>query len=865
MNYTVTVLYEEGNSLPQLSHVLRTIIRHEKAFYKNKEKFVKCMITSLSKLGLPSNSSEESRELSLSVVELLLNWNKQHENDVRSQSLPDSNHSHESPRKKSRVHEKNKPFSLPTSGLEGPLLFSLPDLKTIINFLVRLILLASSADKSQQTVIDEANALFCRIMSRWTMCEIDIKHFEKVISMCTQEAKTYTHKIKSDATNNSKACDSKGVTSRSGKPLQSQGNKPVKNREALELVSCSLLSSCLDIFIHTLDLGSENDFLFRHGIKLQHILGPCFQRATDKDREDIRQSLRQFIVALSRREKVKSCCIFDTAKAHFENLISRCLDPSISFKKISPQSGKNKHAGGTKEKEAESLICVTNFVLLTIEEISLNKIEYPHSFVFSLISLAEKLSNDQGLTKSSKSRNASTASYSSASPLVAIFEKVCRNEKTFEQDSKSSTNRKTVSLSSQKLRSSKENDCLVCCLRLIGNSSVPYSFTDSRTKFFAILYNILEVSVDVRLLLAVTMQLGLWMTTKENRVPMTKQEKNAFISRLIDLDSHCLPELESQPLFHAISYIILSSQSRKGTVMEGTHTEVESESSRKHFKDNTKGLLRKGLVSCLLSSNLSLRPLLNEQFVSGVNNEKIQGYRTKNWFEHSDMTGHNHESILRLLLASDFEGLGRRLWTFLFVDLLLGASIRSGGVKKKFESKATNKSSNDQSTLLGSALPEDAMDTYKVFREVVISEQVCDGTGRGRCIAAIRSLVSCDITLCQHLLEILLPSAWENLSDNKIRVNISQKIETLLTRSYHSQFMIGARYRKECARLSLIGCRETNVVQSLIRAVASFNPSPMISNDVLLSLATDYNCWHEVRRYVPSVFLVFLNIHFLYN
>jgi hypothetical protein len=45
-----------------------------------------------------------------------------------------------------------------------------------------------------------------------------------------------------------------------------------------------------------------------------------------------------------------------------------------------------------------------------------------------------------------------------------------------------------------------------------------YSFTDSRTNFFAILYNILEVSVDVRLLLAVTMQLGLWMTTKENRV-----------------------------------------------------------------------------------------------------------------------------------------------------------------------------------------------------------------------------------------------------------------------------------------------------------------------------------------------------------
>jgi hypothetical protein len=67
-------------------------------------------------------------------------------------------------------------------------------------------------------------------------------------------------------------------------------------------------------------------------------------------------------------------------------------------------------------------------------------------------------------------------------------------------------------------------------------------------------------------------------------------------------------------------------------------------------------------------------------------------------------------------------------------------------------------------------------------------------------------------------------------------------IETLLNRPYHAQFLKSERTSENCLRA-------TNGIKSFLQAIITLKPLPAISIDLLMSLASNYNCWHEVRRY----------------
>jgi transformation/transcription domain-associated protein len=77
IRYTKKILVEEGHSLPHLIHVWNLIVQHETHFYPSRAQFVPQMVNSLSRLGLPSSSPPENRVLSISLVELILEWEAQ--------------------------------------------------------------------------------------------------------------------------------------------------------------------------------------------------------------------------------------------------------------------------------------------------------------------------------------------------------------------------------------------------------------------------------------------------------------------------------------------------------------------------------------------------------------------------------------------------------------------------------------------------------------------------------------------------------------------------------------------------------------------------------------------------------------------
>lgn len=71
---TIKVMYEEGNSAPQLAHVLNTVVTHINVFHDHRHRFVRHMVNSLNRLGLPPNCPIENRFLAIAIVELVLSW-----------------------------------------------------------------------------------------------------------------------------------------------------------------------------------------------------------------------------------------------------------------------------------------------------------------------------------------------------------------------------------------------------------------------------------------------------------------------------------------------------------------------------------------------------------------------------------------------------------------------------------------------------------------------------------------------------------------------------------------------------------------------------------------------------------------------
>lgn len=74
---TIKIMYEEGNSAPQLAHVLHTIIANVNVFHDNRHRFIRHLVNSLSRLGLPPNCPIENRFLAIAIVEVVLLWGQQ--------------------------------------------------------------------------------------------------------------------------------------------------------------------------------------------------------------------------------------------------------------------------------------------------------------------------------------------------------------------------------------------------------------------------------------------------------------------------------------------------------------------------------------------------------------------------------------------------------------------------------------------------------------------------------------------------------------------------------------------------------------------------------------------------------------------
>ena len=83
IRYTKKILVEEGHSIPNLIHIFQLLVRHSDLFYSCRAQFVPQMVNSLSRLGLPYNTTAENRRLAIELAGLVVGWERQRQNEMK--------------------------------------------------------------------------------------------------------------------------------------------------------------------------------------------------------------------------------------------------------------------------------------------------------------------------------------------------------------------------------------------------------------------------------------------------------------------------------------------------------------------------------------------------------------------------------------------------------------------------------------------------------------------------------------------------------------------------------------------------------------------------------------------------------------
>ncbi len=839
--YTIKILYEEGNSIQSLSHVCHIIVRHEATFYSHRDQIIPHLVVALNKIGLPINSSVENRVLSISMVDMLLRWEVSMSSQdpcFESKSMGDNTNVtdtvfDEFPRLASpetspikAIHRMPKQLHEGDEGSKSCYTIRKPELETIVNFLLRLILLVSASDKEDQLELAiDAQLLLKRMLQKWPDIEICSVYFDRVESLCIEERKDNMRKADDDR----KLVGDDKKSKTTNKTAAEKGQSAGRNKgDVSQPISASLLSAFLQIFSNILEFAPGNRFLHNTQEKCCNILLVCFDHSRDSKHKGLRGQLKRFLHLLFERP--------DSLEFTQETCASYLEANLLDIFGLKNHKRLPKEDGGVSYDSAL-------FFLKMIEEISLLRPNIPNLLSNTLVNVTGALSKSLLTTGSSKRTTASSTT-PFASPSVAIFDEIfVANQMKIKDE----VGRKKDNVPTEYDEESTEVHCLIYCLRLVGRSLVAHYFTKQRHKFINILSNILDFGSNIRLLLATTVLIGTWFSSEKS--VFSFQETLNFVTKLTALEFHGLPEIESQPLFHAVSLAVLNVHKRYF---------IKADTEKRLILEQT-------LVGCVLVTNRRIRELVLHTIFSHFNYDFTKG-PIELEYGLSDLQGESNAcrpvawdsrpmDVLDKLINMPFDGLGSRLWTFAFVDILLASSKGANGIilnsfKHESKTNSTEKLNPTVGTVQSSfekifhdrSKYDGIVDRCKPFWHTMYD--VDTNSNCGDLLHATRILASCDTKLCQELLESLISRVWES-SNNKERLSMIPSLEKLLTQPSHAQFLKNSVVRMDPETLRY---REINSIQMMLRVVGKLNPTPMISVDAMLYLAKHYNCWHEVRR-----------------
>ncbi|KAM7263761.1 hypothetical protein ACFE04_001444 [Oxalis oulophora] len=224
IRYTKKILVEEGHSIPNLIHIFQLIVRHSDLFYSCRAQFVPQMVNSLSRLGLPYNTTAENRRLAIELAGLVVGWERQRQNETKistdnidgctnqtsdgfnnpgatvadSKRAIDGSTFPEDSSKRVKVEPGLQSICVMSPGGAS----SMPNIETpgpggqpdeefkpnaameemIINFLIRVALVIEPKDKEASTMYKQALDLLSQALEVWPNANVKFNYLEKLLS-----------------------------------------------------------------------------------------------------------------------------------------------------------------------------------------------------------------------------------------------------------------------------------------------------------------------------------------------------------------------------------------------------------------------------------------------------------------------------------------------------------------------------------------------------------------------------------------------------------------------------------------------------------------------------------------------------------
>ncbi|XP_038988658.1 transformation/transcription domain-associated protein-like isoform X2 [Phoenix dactylifera] len=226
IRYTKKILVEEGHSIPNMIHIFQLIVRHSDLFYSCRAQFVPQMVNSLSRLGLPYNTTAENRRLAIELAGLVVAWERQRQNEMKvvsdteghnqmdvfnsgsvggdSKRPPDASAFPDDLSKRVKVEPGLQSLCVMSPGgasipnVETPGSVGQPDEEykpnaameeMIITFLIRVALVIEPKDKETTSMYKQALELLTQALEVWPNANVKFNYLEKLLGNLPPQSK----------------------------------------------------------------------------------------------------------------------------------------------------------------------------------------------------------------------------------------------------------------------------------------------------------------------------------------------------------------------------------------------------------------------------------------------------------------------------------------------------------------------------------------------------------------------------------------------------------------------------------------------------------------------------------------------------
>mmetsp|Transcript_5035 Transcript_5035/g.15290 ORF Transcript_5035/g.15290 Transcript_5035/m.15290 type:complete len:1836 (+) Transcript_5035:6483-11990(+) len=753
-------MYEEGHALPQLMHMWQIIIRHPLLFYSYRMQFVPQMVNSLNRLGLPPNCPIENRQLAVALADTIISW-ELHRVELVARGLKSIPGAHLAT--PSSIHKSTgNECSLNTAMIE-----------LLVNFLVRLALFSSdNKELSVQRLAALCVSLLKVAITLWPKIHVRFSYFEKLLHTSngrvdseTWISQTYPHSVN------------------------------------VHLYSTQLLSTCLDIFLATLQ--GNNSFFVDNVTRAQQFVFPCFAVSN----HDVQLKLHRVLTLID--------ALHPTAEAYpnsplfnFYHNLQFTMEHVLHIAQATWRFPNKILAEGSALDGSKKMIIYPTLSLL---EKMCERTDHITSYGNLLMQLAQQLAVYHIFNQQRHLVQAHPVATPSMSFLAAgVLPCQWNNTKCLEQMSDDKLIGATVEM-------------LNVCVQLIGKGLQSHLCLEVRRPFIALLFGCLERSKSLVLLSSASGFVSKWITMTYS--PLTQQERAAFVDMLGAMDQ--IDDIDAQPL---ISHLLV--------IMQRLHEpRAPLQRTSKTFSVVTCEPSLGPFAAGLLAPHAAIRSEFRRRFMSG----SVDCAGTK----------------LVQLLRADWTPLSARFWLVVIVEVLL-ESVDLATVKLTAKTAKLGMSefglSLDAQTR-SAHLRRSLASIISILKEIVhvhlgLARNIFEVLAAAACIDAFAHGGGCAIqaALAQQFMK----------SDYTVSLNIPYSLpggcspHTILPARAitHGEFCLDAfEYSSPAPMPSSL---QSNVPQVLFFLARSLALLSKFTPRLLFQLASKYNCRHDIITFAED-------------